>query len=95
MTKRSACSEEAEGGDTPQAYQALSAAHATLVGMETITDVLLLKAVQAWCDECGGEQLLLPADEDGVPGGLCCTACDAAVFVMPMAEPRLPLRRTA
>jgi hypothetical protein len=63
--------------------------------MKTITDVLLLEAVQAWCDECGGEQLMLPADEDGLSGGLCCTACDAAVFVLPLPERQAPLRRTA
>jgi hypothetical protein len=45
-----------------------------------MSDVLLLEAVQAWCDECGGVRILVPApDEIGV-AGYCCTVCDAAVF---------------
>jgi hypothetical protein len=52
--------------------------------MDTIADVLLLHAVQAWCDDCGSEQLLVPADGDGA--GLCCTVCDAAVFIVPEDE---------
>ena len=63
--------------------------------MEDFADVLLLRAVQAWCDECGAEQLLVPTDEDGTAGGLCCTVCDAAVFVLPAVESRRPLRRLA
>ena len=61
--------------------------------MENLADVLLLHAVQAWCDDCAAEQLLVPADEDGAPG-LCCTVCDAAVFVMPVLDDA-PLRRIA
>ena len=45
---------------------------------DTLSDVLLLHAVQAWCDECLGERILVPVDES--PGGFCCTVCDAAVF---------------
>ncbi len=41
--------------------------------MDTNADVLLLHAVQAWCEECEAEQLLLP-DDDGA--GLCCTVCE-------------------
>ncbi|WP_270888773.1 hypothetical protein [Pedococcus sp. 5OH_020] len=63
--------------------------------MENIADLLLLQATQAWCDDCASEQLLLPVDDDGVPGGLCCTACDAAVFVIPMPDEMVVLRRTA
>lgn len=47
--------------------------------MDTITDVLLLRAIQAWCDECAAEQILLPVLDEG-PGGFCCAACDTAVF---------------
>ena len=47
--------------------------------MDDFADVLLLHAVQAWCDDCGAEQLLVPVEGDG--SGLCCTVCDAAVFV--------------
>jgi hypothetical protein len=62
--------------------------------MDPIADVLLLHAVQAWCEDCGAEQLLLPVDGDGT--GLCCTACDAAVFVVPADEASLEsLRHTA
>lgn len=63
--------------------------------MENIADVLLLDAVQAWCEECGAEQLLVPADDDGAAGGLCCTVCDAAVFLVPVPEAPQALRRSA
>jgi hypothetical protein len=63
--------------------------------MENIADLLLLDAVQSWCEECGAEQLLVPAEDDGAAGGLCCTVCDAAVFVVPLPERPAPLRRTA
>lgn len=42
-------------------------------------DVLLLHGLQAWCDECLGERILVPVVDD-VPGGFCCTVCDTAVF---------------
>ena len=58
---------------------ALSVAGATLFGMENTSDVLLLRAVQAWCDVCAGEQILVPVIDD-LPGGLCCTVCDTAAF---------------
>jgi hypothetical protein len=61
--------------------------------MDNIADVLLLRAVQAWCEDCGAEQLLMPTDE---AGGLCCTVCDAAVFVVPVPDDEVvPLRHTA
>ena len=63
--------------------------------MDTLADVLLIHAVQAWCEECGAEQLLVPADDEGAAGGLCCTVCDAAVFVVPVPEAPGALRRTA
>ena len=47
--------------------------------MDNTSDVLLLQAVQAWCDECLGERILLPVVEEPL-GGYCCTACDTAVF---------------
>jgi hypothetical protein len=52
---------------------------ATLEDMDTSSNVLLLHAELAWCDVCAGEQLLMPTDD---AGGLCCTVCDAAVFVI-------------
>lgn len=68
---------------------------ATLVGMDTTSNVLLLHAELARCDVCAAEQLLMPTDD----GGLCCTACDAAVFVLPgpwgEVAPSLTERRSA
>lgn len=63
--------------------------------MDNIADVLLLHATQAWCDECAAEQLLLPVEEEGVTAGLCCTVCDAAVFLLPMPVDEPALRRSA
>jgi hypothetical protein len=51
----------------------------TLEGMDNTSDVLLLHAVQAWCDVCVAERILVPAVDD-VPSGLCCTVCDTAAF---------------
>jgi hypothetical protein len=61
--------------------------------MDHLADVLLMRAVQAWCDDCGVEQLLVPTEDDA--GGLCCTVCDAAVFVVPLTEGPPALRHTA
>jgi hypothetical protein len=47
--------------------------------MDNASDVLLLHAVQAWCDECQGERILVPVIDD-LPGSFCCTVCDNAVF---------------
>lgn len=63
--------------------------------METMSDVLLLMAVQAWCEECAAVQLLLPTDDEGGADGLCCTVCDAAVFVEPGIHARPAMRRSA
>ena len=52
--------------------------------MDTTANVLLLHAELAWCDVCAAEQLLMPTDD---ASGLCCTVCDAAVFVV--LEPAL------
>ena len=51
----------------------------TLGGMDNTSDVLLLQAVQEWCDVCMAERILVPVVDD-VPGGLCCTVCDTAAF---------------
>jgi len=50
----------------------------TLGGMDITSNVLLLRAELAWCDVCAAEQMLVPTDD----GGLCCTACDSAVFIV-------------
>ena len=47
--------------------------------MDNLSDVLLLRAVQAWCDVCLGERILVPV-VDELPGGFCCKVCDTAVF---------------
>jgi hypothetical protein len=47
--------------------------------MDITSNVLLLRAELAWCDVCAAEQVLVPTDD----GGLCCTACDCAVFILP------------
>lgn len=62
----------------------------------TTTNVLLLRAELGWCDGCSAEQLLMPDDDHS---GLCCTACDAAVFVINdfwgSSAPRAEDRRSA
>jgi hypothetical protein len=63
--------------------------------MERTSDLLLLRAVQAWCHDCESQQLLMPVSDDDALGGLCCTVCDAAVFLMPALVKDAPLRRTA
>ena len=47
--------------------------------LDNLTDVLLLHGVQAWCDVCLDERILVPVVDD-LPGGFCCTVCDTAVF---------------
>jgi hypothetical protein len=62
---------------------------------DALSDVLLLHAVQAWCDECRGERILVPV-VDELPGGFCCTVCDTAVFAALDDLPTVaPLRRSA
>jgi len=64
--------------------------------MDTSSNVLMLHAELAWCDVCAGDQLLMPTDD---ASELCCTVCDAAVFVIsdPMADvtPLVLERRSA
>jgi hypothetical protein len=43
------------------------------------TQVLMLHGTVAHCPDCGDERVLVPADG---ADGLCCTSCDAAVFVL-------------
>ena len=67
----------------------------TLEGMDYSSDVLLLRAVQAWCDVCEAERILVPASDD-VAEGLCCTGCDSAAFGDLMDPPGFAgLRRPA
>jgi hypothetical protein len=64
--------------------------------MDNLQDALLLKGVQAWCDECADERILLPVGDDA-GGGYCCTVCDAALFLAWPEEmmPAAPHRQSA
>ena len=59
--------------------------------MET-SEVLMLRGTVAWCPDCGDERVLVPADG---PDGLCCTSCDAAVFVLDLDTQAHLLERLA
>lgn len=50
------------------------------------SELLLLSGVTAVCADCGDERVFVPGG-DGAPGEYCCTTCDAAVFLMPVAAP--------
>lgn len=77
-------------------FPGLSVPCVSLGAMEMMPDMLLFQAVHGWCHECGDERILVPAVEEGLPGGdLCCTSCDAAVFGISLHLPERPLRRTA
>jgi len=52
--------------------------------MSEPSDLLMLHGVLVTCADCGDERIFVPTDD---PGALCCTSCDAAVFVLPMSEP--------
>lgn len=47
--------------------------------MTDSADLLMLHGVVAACPDCRGPRVMLPTDR---PGELCCTGCDAAVFVL-------------
>jgi hypothetical protein len=55
--------------------------------MTDSADLLMLHGVVAACPDCRGPRVMLPTDR---PGELCCTGCDAAVFVL--AQTRAPRR---
>jgi hypothetical protein len=52
------------------------------------SELLMLQGVSATCADCAEEAIFVPV-EDGSPGEFCCTACDAAVYLMTV----LPVRR--
>jgi hypothetical protein len=55
--------------------------------------LLMLTAVTTTCGDCGAERIFMPVDESARTGEFCCTACDAAVFLLGVAEaPAGPLR---
>ena len=57
--------------------------------------LLMLSAVTATCTDCGDERIFVPVD--GLDGELCCTSCDAAVFLLaaPGTRHRRPRSRVA
>ena len=57
---------------------------------ETMSNLLMLSAVAATCADCGDQRLFVPIDADasmGSSGEYCCTSCDAAVFLLEVADP--------
>ena len=53
------------------------------------SDLLMLSGVTAPCADCGDETVFVPVDDSPVPGGFCCTSCDAAVFLLSVVDPAL------
>jgi endogenous inhibitor of DNA gyrase (YacG/DUF329 family) len=51
------------------------------------SDVLMLHGVAATCADCGDERVFVPTSDD--TREFCCTACDAAVFLLSVAEARV------
>ena len=62
--------------------------------MSERSDLLMLHGVVFSCVDCGDERIFVPTGDPADPGALCCTSCDAAVFVLAVAEPSAP-RRTS
>ena len=54
---------------------------------EKMSNLLMLSGVAATCADCGDERLFVPVDEDAPGGAYCCTACDAAVFLLAVVDP--------
>lgn len=56
--------------------------------MENRSDILMLSGVARLCADCGAEAIFVPVEEGCDHDGceFCCTACDAAVFLMPVLE---------
>ncbi len=55
--------------------------------MDKSADLLMLSGVAATCADCGDERIFVPVDDPSTPGEFCCTACDAAVFLLTLADP--------
>ena len=48
----------------------------------------MLRAVTGLCPDCGDERILLPTGDVADPSlDYCCTACDAAVLLLPVPLP--------
>jgi hypothetical protein len=54
----------------------------------TGSDLLMVSGVAAGCADCGGERIFVPVDDPGT-GAYCCTSCNAAVFLLAVADPWL------
>lgn len=68
-----------------------AAGSGTVDDMDDRSDLLMLHGVAFCCTDCGDERIFVPT---GDPGALCCTSCDAAVFVLAVSEPPAPRRTT-
>jgi hypothetical protein len=54
--------------------------------MDTKSDILMLSGVVAFCSDCGAEAIFVPVDCDAPGCEFCCTACDAAVFLVDVEQ---------
>lgn len=56
--------------------------------MENKSQVLMLAGVTAFCPDCGAESIFVPVEDGCEVDGceLCCTACDAAVFLLEVLD---------
>jgi uncharacterized protein (DUF983 family) len=56
--------------------------------MENKSDLLMVSGTTARCPDCGETTLFVPVDEgcDFVGCEFCCTACDAAVYLLDLSE---------
>ena len=52
----------------------------------------MLRGVLAYCADCREECLFVPLDEAKETGEHCCTACDAAVFMLEVVDNTAPTR---
>jgi len=55
--------------------------------MDNGSDLLMLRGVSATCTDCAGEAIFVPV-EGGSAGEFCCTACDAAVYLVTVPPAR-------
>jgi hypothetical protein len=57
---------------------------------------LMLSGVVAFCSDCHAETIFTPVDPGETAGcEFCCTACDAAVFLVDVAASHQRLSRVA
>ena len=56
--------------------------------MENRSDILMLSGIVEMCPDCGAEAIFVPVDDEPDHDGceFCCTACNAAVFLLPMID---------